>query len=323
MDVSDVIRVMEAEESDRTDQIIRDGKNVYLRIPLDQGFEAGYTFRMISGIQPACLLPVGIVREGHQVFADYRISGWTSLSSVPPEDLLDLLYGFVNTLRNAAEELADCLLTADDLSLDPGHIFLRRETGEIRFCYMLEGGGNFGRSLQELMEFFIKTAKPEGEQEVLLLYGLYQKSREENVTPEILASLRTELMNGQNASSPGERSPSTEKRDLEQRSSSQPFSPGRSEYLPDEDEETREIYEKLGLDPFGQGSGSLREKKERAPKKDMKAKESRRPETDPERIPVKEITDLEEKPQSFFRKHLPELLIGAAAVILAICALVL
>lgn len=298
MDVSDVIKVMEiGEKENSTDEIIRDGRNVYLRIPLDPGFEAGYAYRMISSVQPSCLLPVGIIREGHQVFADYQISGWTALSSVPPEDLLNLLYGFVNALKNAADELSECLLTADDLALDPGRIFLRRETGEIRFCYLMEGQKPFGESLQELMEFFIKTAKPGGEQEVLLLYGLYQKSREDNVTPEILASFRTELLNGQN-SSPKKVPPKTPQNFL------------------NAEDGTTEIYERLGMDAEETGR----------PQK--AAEENRRLKKTAEEIPVRQIDDLEPqendaKKQSFLKKHLPEILIGAAAVILAVCALIL
>lgn len=322
MDVTDAIRVMEIEEEERTDEIVRDGKNVYLRIPLDPGFEAGYAFRMISCVQPSCLLPVGIVREGHQVFADYQISGWTALSSVPSEDLLNLLYGFVNALKEASDELTECLLSSDDLSLDPGHIFLRRETGEIRFVYLLEGTKPFGESLQGLMEYFIKTAKPSGEQEVLLLYGLYQKSREENVTPEVLASCRAELMGGPK-NSPKARQTEDKSADVpwegETRLSSERQGAG---YL-NGDEDAEEIYERLGMDPEDRESGFSRWKKEREAKTEKKAEEPKRARKEPESIPVKTIVDAKEKPQSFLRKHLPEILIGAAAVILAICALVL
>lgn len=323
MDVSDAIRVMEIDEEESTDEIIRDGKNVYLRIPLDPGYEAGYAFRMISGVQPSCLLPVGIVREGHQVFSDYQISGWTALSSVPPEDLLNLLYGFVNALKNAADELTECLLSADDLSLDPGHIFLRRETGEIRFVYLLEGAKPFGESLQELMEYFIKTAKPAGEHEVLLLYGLYQKSREENVTPEVLASCRTLLLNGSADSEQG-RQKDQEASDIPPWEGEMSFSPVRqgAGYLND-DKDAEEIYERLGMDPEDRGSAFSRWKKERETKTEEKAEEPKRLRKEPESIPVRTIVDTKEKPQSFLKKHLPEILIGAAAVILAICALVL
>ncbi len=323
MDVSDVIQVTGIEEEEKcTDEIIRDGRNVYLRVPLDPGFEAGYAYRMISSVQPSCLLPLGIIREGHEVFADYRISGWTALSSVPSEDLQNLLYGFVNALKNAADELSDCLLSADDLALKPGRIFLRRETGEIRFCYLLEGKKPFGESLQELMEFFIKNARPGGEQEVLLLYGLYQKSREENVTPEILASYRTELLGGQRDLIKGRQS--EDKTDAAPwESETKPSSERLGAGGLNEDEEVQEVYERLGMDPEDRESGFSRWKKEREVKAEKRAEEPKRLRKEPDGIPVRTIVDTKEKPQSFLRKHLPEILIGAAAVILAICALVL
>ena len=108
MDVTDAIRVIETEAAGKNpDEIVRDGRNVYLRIPLDPGFEAGFAFRMITSVQPSCLLPVGIVREGHAVLADYRISGWTALSSVPGEDLPGLLYGLISTHNRAEDELEE------------------------------------------------------------------------------------------------------------------------------------------------------------------------------------------------------------------------
>ena len=322
MDVSDAIKVMEMSEEENRDEFLRDGRNVYLRIPLDEGFETGYSFRMVSGVQPACLLPVGIVREAHQVYADYLISGWTALSSVPSEDLLNLLYGFVNALKNAADELADCLLSAEELSLEPRHIFLRRETGEIRFCYLFEGIKPFGESLQGLMEYFIKTAKPAREQDVLLLYGLYQKSREENVTPEILASFRTELLNGQTASVQENRPEGNARSgEVPWFEGTEGAGPAKATEFSVEDEETRELYERLGMEAEDQNSSFARWKKEK--KRAVKPEPAKKARPEPEEIPVREISDGEVKPQPFFRKHLPEILIGAAAVILAICALVL
>ena len=313
MDVTDAIRVIETEAEEKgPDEIVRDGKNVYLRIRLDPGFEAGFAFRMIASVQPSCLLPVGIVREGHEVLADYRISGWTALTSVPGEDLPGLLYGLVSALKNAADELSECLLTADDLSLEPHRIFLKRETGEIRFCYLLEGAMPFGESLQGLMEFFMRMSKPSGEQEVLLLYGLYQKSREENVTPEVLSDFRAELLKGKKAASP----------EPERRAA---FSLEASE------DESREIYERLGLNteeiPVRQiddlevpWEEKTEERRPAASKKVRRAETAPRlKDTGAENVPAEE----QEKPKSFIRKHLPEILIGAAAVILAICALVL
>ena len=322
MDVSDAIRVIETEAAGKNpDEIVRDGRNVYLRIPLDPGFEAGFAFRMITSVQPSCLLPVGIVREGHAVLADYRISGWTALSSVPGEDLPGLLYGLISALKSAADELAECLLSADDLSLDPHRIFLKRETGEIRFCYLLEDAIPFGESLQELMEFFIRTAKPSGEQEVLLLYGLYQKSREENVTPEVLTAFRSDLLNSGNA----------------------PRAEVKAAYTLDTaEDESREIYERLGLnteeipvrqiDDLDESKYEKAERKHASPKKTSGTNRAPQPKTSAsepaartktagtENVPAEEEQG---KSRSFVRKHLPEILIGAAAVILAICALVL
>lgn len=324
MDVNDTLSIMEITETEKSrDEIIRDGKNVYLRIPLDQAYEAGYAFRMITGVQPACLLPVGIVREGHQVFADYRISGWTALSSVPPEDLMNLLYGFVNALKNAADELAECLLSADDLSLEPGHIFLRRETGEVRFCYLLEGSGSFGESLQKLMDFFMKNARPGGEQEVLLLYGLYQKSREENVTPEVLSALRTKLMSGQSAPAQHSDSPDKQEEGRPVRLEKAPDEFRRLEHTVFREDGTEEIYERLGMEPQNPETSFSRWKKERESRKEKKAEDCRQQLKEPEAIPVRQVYDEEPKSKHFFKKHLPEILIGAAALILAVFALIL
>ena len=71
-------------------------------------------------------------------------------------------------------------------------------------------------------------------------------------------------------------------------------------------------------------TGLFANRKQTASVKNVKkAEEPKRVRKEPESIPVRTIVDAKEKPQSFLRKHLPEILIGAAAVILAICALVL
>lgn len=172
--------------------MVRDGKHVFLRLEAEEGFDEGYEFRMITNNRPERLLKMSVSREGRSVFLDYNVSGLVSLESCA-EETEALLYAVISALEKTGGILSEYLLSPDRLSLSPSHVFVRKETGQVWFCYVPGKEGSFRDSVTELMEFFMKKAAPSEPAEVLLLYGLYQKSREENVTPESLAEYwRTE-----------------------------------------------------------------------------------------------------------------------------------
>ncbi len=166
--------------------IIREGKHSFYRIEAEADYDGGFELRMITGNQPELLLKLHLSQDNHATYLDYNVSGLVSLSSCE-EQSIDYLYGVVSGLDRLGDILPEYLLTPDGLRLDPDSVFIRRETGQIFFCYVPGQKEPFQQSLQTLMEYFMRVSAPTAEQDVLLLYGLYQKSREKTVTPGILA----------------------------------------------------------------------------------------------------------------------------------------
>ena len=66
--------------------------------------------------------------------------------------------------------------------LDPEAIFLKKETGMVCFCYYPAKAGTFQQAFQAMMEWFMRKLNPVDEEDVLLLYRLYQRSRENDMT---------------------------------------------------------------------------------------------------------------------------------------------
>jgi len=170
---------------DRT--LIEDGNNLYIRMDAEADPGGLYELRMISHNQPKELVPMHVSGEkGHTVF-DYNITGLASLRDCEGKDSAEYLYSVIFALERLGETLEEHLLSADRVILDTDMIFLRKETGAVCFCYFPGKSGSFQDSVQSLMEYFLKIIEPLNEEEVLLLYGLYQKTRENNVRPRTLA----------------------------------------------------------------------------------------------------------------------------------------
>ena len=167
---------------------VQEGKYSFLRIEAVNEADERFEVRMITNNQPEMLLKMVVTREGGQSFFDYNITGLSSLSSAA-EEAATYLFSVISGLERLGEVLPEYLLSSDAVSLAPEHIFVRKETGQVFFCYLPGREGSFQESVRAMMEFFMKYAAPSDPEEVLLLYGLYQRSREEDVRPESLAEL--------------------------------------------------------------------------------------------------------------------------------------
>ena len=167
---------------------VQEGKYTFLRIEAIEEADSRFEVRMITNNQPERLLKMVVTRVGGQSFFDYNVTGLSSLSSLETE-VSTYLFSVVSGLERLGEVLPEYLLSADELSLEPEHIFVRKETGQIYFCYLPGKAEPFQKSVRAMMEFFMKNAAPADPEEVLLLYGLYQRSREEDVGPASLAAL--------------------------------------------------------------------------------------------------------------------------------------
>ncbi|MBR0086811.1 MAG: hypothetical protein IJL98_03620 [Lachnospiraceae bacterium] len=176
-------------------QILDDGRSRYLRLEDESVPENMYEIRMINHNKPEGLLVFHMEETGKTVQYDYFISGLSSLKSCTEEDDTDYLYSVIFALEHLSDVFYEYMLSPDRLELDPETVFVRKETGSLYFCYYPGKKSSFQQSLQELMEFFVKVMDPNDEPSVLLLYGLYRKSREENVTMKTLAEFWRERKN--------------------------------------------------------------------------------------------------------------------------------
>ncbi len=146
-----------------------------------------YEIKMINANQPAGLLPMHIYQENGQVLYDYDISGLKSLKDSEGDEVqVDYLYSLITAMAREAEILAEFMLDPQKLMLAPETIFFKQWSGEVFFCYDPGKTESLKESLQRLMEYFLKKLDPKEEEDVLFMYGLYQRTREPMVT---LASL--------------------------------------------------------------------------------------------------------------------------------------
>ncbi len=293
------------------DNYIQEGKYSFLRIEADKDADDGFEVRMITNNQPETLLKMVVSREGGQTFFDYNVTGLSSLASVEDE-ASTYLFSVVSGLEKLGEILPEYLLSADALSLEAEHVFVRKETGQVYFCYLPGKQEPFQVSLRTLMEFFMKYSAPSDPEEVLLLYGLYQKSREENVQPGSLAEFWREKKNAR-----------SEKKDL-------PVIEEPEVAFPDE-----EIYAELGLEKPKKPVRTLLQESEKPPVRTeipvrAAEKEKKLPfqwpwkkekEAEPSEESKEAPKTLSEKLKNLWKHHKGEIAVAAVVVVGAVLIL--
>ncbi len=171
-----------------------DGEHVYLRIRGQEniGAEDLYEIKMISANQPAGLLEMHLMQENGQMICEYHVTGLRSLKDSEGDEVqVDYLYSLITAMAREAEIFSEFMLDPAKLCLSPETIFFRQWTGEVFFCYDPGKTESLQESMQRLMEYFLKKLDPKDEEDILFMYGLYQRTREPMVT---LASLHEEFL---------------------------------------------------------------------------------------------------------------------------------
>ena len=144
--------------------------------------------RMLTHNRPEGLLPMRFTDDGEELTVRYTVSGLETLRNALDERNREaLLFRVIRAVAAAGETAHAYFLSMDRLALSPEYIFLDSASEAVYFLYEPVSGQSFRQSVQALMEYFLKVLNPREEDKVLLLYGLYQKSREENVSPDTLA----------------------------------------------------------------------------------------------------------------------------------------
>lgn len=159
-----------------------DGSTRYMRLICPKENQNEYERKMLLLNRPERFLPMHIIHDGAGEYIDYDISGLTAITSCSEEEIQSYLFGILFAMSKVADALTDYLLSPESVLLNPEMIFLRKETGRVFFCYLPGYEKSLSESLGFLMEYFIKRTNPTKEEDVLLIYGLYQKSREDNCT---------------------------------------------------------------------------------------------------------------------------------------------
>ena len=162
-----------------------DGSNVYLRILAGEDglSDELYQFKMINTSRPTGLLPVHVTREKDGFVYSYDVTGLRSLKDSEGDDVqVDYLYSLISAMSKEAAVLSEFLLDPDKLLLTPETIFFRQWAGEVWFCYDPGKTEPLAESMTRLMEYFLKKLNPKDEEDILFMYGLYQRTREPNVS---------------------------------------------------------------------------------------------------------------------------------------------
>ncbi len=165
---------------------VDDGKDLFLIREFRENETEHMALRMLGSYAPKGLLPVRFRRETDRITAQYRVSGLLSLTeAMKDSDQETILRAVTAAISDIGPVLQAYFLSLGQLSLEPSEIFLDTRKS-VHFLYLLSAERNFQQSLQSLMEFFLRKMNPREEDRVLLLYGLYQKSREETVGSDSL-----------------------------------------------------------------------------------------------------------------------------------------
>lgn len=159
-------------------QYFQDGSAKFLRLKAAEPDKQGFKIRMINQNQPDALLTLHLTAEEEQTYYDYNITGLVPLTEASDESMqARFLYSTVFSLERLAGTLESHMLQQEEVLLEPSMIYLKMDLGKMYFCYLPGHSSNVQESVQKLMEYFLKKVNPVQEEEILLLYGLYQRSR--------------------------------------------------------------------------------------------------------------------------------------------------
>ena len=159
----------------------KNGNSSFLVICSCQEPRLPYQINMIRYNQIESLIPVQFFIEDGEYKYFYDISCRKSLS----EDMKNSKFriGKIRTimtrLYRCIQQLEEYLLDCDCLVLDPQYIFVETEGRQIQFCFYPDKSESFETSLEKLFDYFLNRLDYQDEKSVVMIYGMYQKAREE------------------------------------------------------------------------------------------------------------------------------------------------
>lgn len=158
------------------------GKN-YLVICSGEESELPYQINMIRYNNITGLLPVQFFIEDGEYRYFYDISCKESLSERMKQKKYSIkeIRTVMSDLYRCVQQLDEYLLDSDCLILEPEYLFTEKDSLHIQFCFYPDKKESFEKSLEKLFDYFLNQLDYQDEKTVVLVYSIYQKSREENV----------------------------------------------------------------------------------------------------------------------------------------------
>lgn len=162
----------------------KSGDKCYLVIRSGAEPELPYQINMIKYNNIGGLLPVQFFIEDGEYRYFYDISCRESIADRMKQKRYSIqqIRTVMSCLYRCVQQLEEYLLDANCLILDPEYIFTEKDCFNIQFCFYQDKKETFEKSLEKLFDYFLNQLDYQDEKTVVLMYALYQKSREEHVS---------------------------------------------------------------------------------------------------------------------------------------------
>ena len=160
----------------------KNGEKSYLILSSGEEPELPYQINMIRYNQISGLLPVQFFIEDGEYKYFYDISCKESLMKKMSHKKYTIkeIRTIMSDLYRCVQQLEEYLLDTSCLILNPEYVFSEKDTFSIQFCFYADKKESFEESLEELFDYFLNRLDYQDERTVVLVYSLYQKSREEH-----------------------------------------------------------------------------------------------------------------------------------------------
>lgn len=198
-------------------EYVRDIHNNYLILKGIKDCPYGFRTKILLNNTIEGLIKVELKFIDQMDLFYYDITGKKSLAaayenkSLQYEDIKKLLGGILKTINGSSEYL----LSENDFIIDPEYIFVEDNMNTVYMCYLEGYQTNVLIQFSKLMEYLMNKINYKDEYAVVLTYGLYKESREEDCTYERLMKEIEKKLPLQNEKSDIKNGENTEKYNVE------------------------------------------------------------------------------------------------------------
>ncbi|MDO5410910.1 MAG: DUF6382 domain-containing protein [Lachnospiraceae bacterium] len=160
----------------------KNGEKSFLVISSVEEPELPYQINMIRYNKIEGLLPVQFFIEDGEYRYFYDISCKESLTEKMRHKKYSIreIRTIMSDLYRCVQQMEEYLLDTNCLILEPEYLFSDKNNLNIQFCFYQDKKESFEKSLEKLFDYFMNQLDYQDEKTVVLVYSLYQKSREEH-----------------------------------------------------------------------------------------------------------------------------------------------